>query len=58
MDIMTGKRYKMPLFYQVKKFVDKGDFILGNQGFKFFKKTGEIEGAKGRAELNSLIITG
>ncbi|MBW1616297.1 MAG: peptide transporter [Deltaproteobacteria bacterium] len=57
-DIMTGRHYKMPLLYQVKRFKENQDAIIMGNGFKLFKKTGEIEKNGKKFELNSLIITG
>ncbi len=58
LDIMTGRHYKMPLFYQTKQFKENHNAIILGNGFKLFKKTGEIERNGKRVELNSLIITG
>ncbi|MBW1649841.1 MAG: peptide transporter [Deltaproteobacteria bacterium] len=58
LDIMTGRHYKMPLFYQTKQFIDNPDTIMMGNGFRFLKKTGKIKQMGKTLELNSLIITG
>jgi len=58
LDIMTGKHYEMPLFYQTKQFTDNINIVTMGNSFTFFKKTGIIKKEKVIIKLNSLIVVG